>query len=687
MQEYEELIQERYGLAMDRIREIGAEEKVREPFREYFAKMAAFIGMMDETAKALASGETAAYTLEQWQEQNRRLYEDILPEHYETSYGNPEYAVKTLGEVHGRILSFLYTELRGMIVFAFEQRLEDMTILAETFIEVYNAFEEEIPSYKQIQQILYWFISDNSDLTVTYRTREVLDPSLDFAKKIICGEDLTDLRYLYKYGEYVSENELETARFLNSLPQETINLMADTYTEGFRIGFEVAGKDLSKKKTVNIRYVLGFERMIRRAVENFEKMGLAPVIYRAAANSINKCLPSRNGYYGGNPNKQYDYDHRADNAVYLDGAFAERKLGVLRTAYEQYKDLARVHAGPAVLEIFGEKPFSPQVKEAAYHLSEKQQKLSVSYDNEAGAITKKYILPQERSFTIIAFPIPEIGPEFPEIFREIIRINTLDYRLYQRVQQTIIDALDQGYAVHIKGSKENRTDLTVRLWRLQNPEKETIFENCVADVNIPVGEVFTSPVLAGTAGILHVTQVYLGQLDYKNLELTFEDGMIRDYTCTNFSNEKENKDYIRENILAHHDTLPMGEFAIGTNTTAYAAARKYGIGDKLPILIAEKMGPHFAVGDTCYSWDEDTVLHNPDGKEIVAKDNEVSRLRDEDTAKAYFNCHTDITIPYSELDHIRVLCEDGREISIIENGRFVLPGTELLNEPFHAKSI
>lgn len=52
----------------------------------------------------------------------------------------------------------------------------------------------------------------------------------------------------------------------------------------------------------------------------------------------------------------------------------------------------------------------------------------------------------------------------------------------------------------------------------------------------------------------------------------------------------------------------MGEFAIGTNTTAYVAALKYGIADKLPILIAEKMGPHFAVGDTCYSWAEDTPV-------------------------------------------------------------------------------
>ena len=47
--------------------------------------------------------------------------------------------------------------------------------------------------------------------------------------------------------------------------------MADTYTEGYRIGFEVTGKDLGKKQTVQLRYPIGFERMVRAAVRNFEK--------------------------------------------------------------------------------------------------------------------------------------------------------------------------------------------------------------------------------------------------------------------------------------------------------------------------------------------------------------------------------------------------------------------------------
>ena len=125
----------------------------------------------------------------------------------------------------------------------------------------------------------------------------------------------------------------------------------------------------------------------------------------------------------------------------------------------------------------------------------------------------------------------------------------------------------------------------------------------------------------------------------------------------------------------------MGEFAIGTNTTAYAVARRFSIGDKLPILIAEKMGPHFAVGDTCYSFAEDSPMYNPDGREVIARDNEISLLRKTDMSKAYFSCHTDITIPYEELGRIAVVTGEGEEIPLIENGEFVLPGTEILNEP------
>ena len=467
---------------------------------------------------------------------------------------------------------------------------------------------------------------------------------------------------------------------MNTFSQEEIDKMARTYTEGYRMAFVNTGKDLSVKKTVNIRYPLGFERMVRSAVQQFQEMGLKPTVYRYATHLI-QLTAHRNGFSGGNANPQFEYDHREDAALFLDHDFVQRKLRAMQNIYENHRELAAGHAGPAVIEVFGEMPFSPKNSEGACCLSEEQRKLKVSMDNESAQITNRYIKGEERSFTIIAYPVPQIGEQFQEIFKETVKINNLDSEQYSCIQQTIIDTLDSCEWVEVKGKGENETDLLIHLHTLQEPERQTNFENCVADCNIPVGEVFTSPVLAGTGGVLHVSQVYLNGLLFKDLKLVFDCGQVIDYDCKNFESEEENRRYIEDNILHHHRKIPMGEFAIGTNTTAYAVAKKYGIHDKLPILIAEKMGPHFAVGDTCYTWAEDIPVYNPDGKEIIARDNEISALRKEDLSMAYYNCHTDITIPYEELQSIRVIDEDGEMVSIIEDGRFVLPGTQELNRP------
>ena len=672
----------RYELAIERIENIKGENTVSEKYRDYFRTLADFALLVDKLKEKIENGEYYKFSIEELECWNTHLYDDVLGEHYKTSYANPAFATEKFGIEYGRLLSFLYTELRSVIPYAFEKKTEYLDILFELFIEVYNQFEEENePEYEHVRQTIYWYASDYCDVFLADRIKEQIDPENNFAADLIMNSDFNDVRYLYYYGEYVSENEKRTAMHLNELPLETIQKMADVYTEGYRIGFVNTGKNLSKKATVNIRYTLGFERVIRIAIENFRKMGLKPTIYRAGVSVLTKRQHLKIGYYGGIANKQYEYDHKDDQALILDRQFMERKLEVMRTTYEQYKDLARRHAGPACMETFGEEPFTPVSKSEAVKLNDKQKEISLEYDSKSSQIVNNYIPGDERSFTIVAYPVPEIGDQYEEIFDEIIKINTLDAKVYEKVQQTIIDALDQGTSVHILGNNGNHTDLRVQLYKLKDPKKETIFENCVADVNIPVGEVFTSPVLEGTNGVLHVSQVYLNELLYKDLEVTFSNGMVADYSCKNFEHELENKEYFLDNVLYRHPTLPLGEFAIGTNTTAYVAAKKYNIADKMPILIAEKMGPHFAVGDTCYSWAEDIKVYNSNGKEIVARDNSVSIQRKEDVSAAYFHCHTDITIPYEELKSITVECADGKEIEIIRDGIFVLPGTEILNEP------
>lgn len=685
---FEDNLDERYGLAFERIKQINSECNIlQDGFCEYFKRVSGFIIEMDKLKHNIDTKCYENAALEELQRVNTDLYKDVLDstDAYDKSFANPSYACERLGLDYGRLLSFLYIEIRGMIVYAYEKRTAQMTAVAELFVEIYCMFEQadSLPEYQSVLDCVYWYVSDYSDDMIEYRISEMLNPDYSFATDIIMNSDLNDLRYLYQFGEYITDNEIKTARYLNSLSQSEIESMAATFTEGYRIGFELGNKDISKKKTVNIRYCIGFERLVREEIKQFEKIGLKSTIYRAAADSINKKMHIKIGYVSTSPNKQMDYDHRFDNALYLDSQFVERKLGALKLAYEKNKTYAAEFGGPAVMEIFGEVPFEPVDKPECLRLDEKQQKLSVKYNNEASAIVNTYIKGEERSFTIIAYPIPEIGDNYEQIFNETVKINTLDYDKYKVIQQNIIEALDGADYVSVKGCNGNTTDMRVSIMPIADKTSQTVFENCLADVNIPLGEVFTSPVLKNTTGRLNVSQVYLNDLKFKNLTVEFKDGFVTGYNCDNFADEDKNKAFFKENVLYNHDTLPIGEFAIGTNTTAYVMANKYDIVYKLPILIVEKMGPHFAIGDTCYSRSEDIVVFNPNGKEIISRDNEVSLLRKTQPEKAYFNCHTDITIPYDEIGSISAIHSDGKEIKIIENGRFVLEGCEELNKPFN----
>ena len=490
-------MEERYNLAIDRMKAIIEEKTVAEPYRDYFQHVARFILKLDELKQNVESGKQKEMSEEELQEEMKDLYADELEANYEKSYANTAYAVLVLGGELGSFLSAVYTEIRGSISYVQEQRMEYVVIGAELLIEIYNKFEEEKqPQLESLKEIFYWYASDYCDVFAADRIKDQIDPERGcFIVNMIMNEDLSDLRYLYRMGEYVGVNERETAAYLNSLSQEKIDKMADTFSEGYRIGFVNTGKDLSKKSVVNIYYAMGFERIVKKAIENFAKMGLKPSIFRTSHSVITRGRNSQIGFFNISGNKQYVYDHRDDIGLVMDKQYVERKLEVMRTTYEQNKEIAAGYAGPAVIDIFGEKTFVPQAKPEAVKLSEKQEELLVAMNGRAGRLTNEYLPGDERSFTIISWPVPEIGEQYHEIFDETIKINTLDYKLYQKVQQTMIDALDKGEYVKVTGSGENQTDLKVMLHPLADPAKETIFENCVADVNIPVGEVFTSPVL------------------------------------------------------------------------------------------------------------------------------------------------------------------------------------------------
>ena len=131
----DEWLMERYSLAKERIAEICREETVKEPYGDFFRKTAEFL---KKTAEILER-EREDLTLSQYEEENRELYKELFPENYETCYGNPSYAEKTLGE-YGKAFTFLFAELRGAVAYAYEKKWWDYLVGAELFLEIHSAF-------------------------------------------------------------------------------------------------------------------------------------------------------------------------------------------------------------------------------------------------------------------------------------------------------------------------------------------------------------------------------------------------------------------------------------------------------------------------------------------------------------------------------------------------------------------
>ena len=681
---------ERYQDAVDRIREILSEETVREPFRAYFKSAAEYVLRLDAFA-GFSGREDIASTahIAELKDYSRLLFAD-LTEGYDSSWLNPAFAYRQTGS-YGPVLSALLLELRRAAVLVYERRMEEITAVLETFIQVYCLFEDSyletdrrtggkiLPDVKTVRSVLYSYCYDDSELFTEREMQEKYLPLETCLKRVIETADFRNTDYLYRLGGYVSPELLETARFICSLPEEDIDRMAETWYRGFKEGFRLAGKPYDRKSVIEFRYTPGFERVVRKTAGCFRQDHYDYTVPRQPMHFLTG-NPGRGQGFSLIANRQMEEDHAYDLSLVMGDRIVSRLLEERKQVFLSFGEEIRRYAGPVVMESFGEPAFEAEEKKEKLRFTEHQAACYGSFQNSMQLLVHEFILEEERSFTIISWPLPSVGAHFEEIFRETIGINTMDAGVYGPIQKKLCDALDEAEYVHVTG-RGNGTDMTVYLHPLLHPERESNFENCLSDVNIPLGEVFTSPQLEGTHGVLHVRSVYIEGTRFTDLRLVFEDGRVTDYSCGNFADPEDGRALIRKVIFGEKEHLPLGEFAIGTNTRAYAAVRKYGIGAMMPILIAEKTGPHFAVGDTCYSFMEDMQLRNPDGKELTAKDNSVSLLRKTAPEQAYFAVHTDITIPYNELDSIVLTRRDGSSAAVIADGRFVLPGTEVLNAP------
>ena len=390
----ENQIQERYNLTIERMKLILEEESVDDRYLDYFRTVAQFILLIDQIQ------ERNSVSLEKLKEENLALYQDVI-DNYDTSYANPEYAIQVFGREIGEILSFLYTEIRSEIAYVYEKKMENLAICNELFIEIYNSFEEEeTPNFKSLKEIIYWYASDYCDVFVAERLMEKMDSNNRFAIDIIMNSDLDDLRYLYKYGEYISDEEYNTVAMLQGLSKEEVSSIADMYIEGFQEGCEDIGVDLSKKDTIYIQYQIGTERIVKEVVKGFERIGLKATSCRNAVSVMTK-EKQRNGFYS-KKRTQYEADHWNDQGLFINKKYVERKLDVVKNVFEQQKERTAAFAGGVLIGV-GDEKATLQPQKAAICLNEKQEILQKLFEEKMEQLTNKYLL-KELNITVVDIP-------------------------------------------------------------------------------------------------------------------------------------------------------------------------------------------------------------------------------------------------------------------------------------------
>ena len=192
------MYEERFLLASERIssihKDVWEEESPlpNESLTDYFRKVSYFLQQITELYRLVSTNELDKFTTMELHHLNRALYEDITGSNYEKSYANPDYALEKLGSELAPYLCTLYTELRGNIAYAFEQRLMYLTISYELFIEIYNLLEDKYCEVSEIHSSLYYYFFDYIDVTAADRLRSQLVPEMSFATDIIMNADLSD---------------------------------------------------------------------------------------------------------------------------------------------------------------------------------------------------------------------------------------------------------------------------------------------------------------------------------------------------------------------------------------------------------------------------------------------------------------------------------------------------------------
>ncbi|MCK4255853.1 leucyl aminopeptidase, partial [candidate division WOR-3 bacterium] len=452
-------VRDSYNNTIVRIREICDKtmdyqkvEKKKEYYR-FFNRIGNLILKFANLEKNLNKEYFSKKTFEELQRENDEFYSELFLKNYKKNYPEPTYCVNIFSDGFGQLLSCFYIEYRQFITHTFYHKIYKMEEYNRLFIDVFDYIRNNKIEYETLKRLITAHQKKDKTNEIIFRMKEQFDIDFRYFKDIVEKADISDLRYLFSYGKFITDNEIKTAKYLLNYPKKKIKQLTNQITTAYIKGFIRDNKDITKKSTVGIIFNVGQELIIRQLIKDLKRYNLDATIL---------------GIYSSKASKQYNYDHRFDLALYLDSEYT----GLIEKGYSKAckncSDIMSIFSGLIHFGNFGKLPFTPENKKECLKLSDEQQKLFQIHQNNIMKIQDKYMPRQETSFTAISFPSPEIGENFEKIFEDILEINMLSTDKYELIQQRIIAILDKADFVHVKGREKNKTDIIVKMQEIKN---------------------------------------------------------------------------------------------------------------------------------------------------------------------------------------------------------------------------
>lgn len=285
------------------------EKGFREKVFWFLRTQAEFIQRLCLLEQKRTSQYLSQASLADLEEDQRLMYQDILPGAYENSYANPAHAASVFGAELGSAIAAVAGVFREGIAHVDTHRRFCLLPLLRFYFALSYKMTHERVTAAGLSQVIGKYKAETLEIGIGLQLHKRYS-SQDGGEleRVLNGEGPYNL---YSAGVYVEDNALELWKFTEALPEEKITTMARALVEAYKESFYRERKDIRKKKSVGICYPLGMERVVKAAVPLFTaEIGFAPFVEAALAVS---------------PNRQYKYDHRYDWSMYLNEESADRK--------------------------------------------------------------------------------------------------------------------------------------------------------------------------------------------------------------------------------------------------------------------------------------------------------------------------------------------------------------------------